>query len=179
MYTSLVLATLVSTISIAQGLPSKWWKNTEGTPIENFQQFKELVASETATMASKHIFIDFYMQNCYWCYDFQQDWNQLVSDVTAMYGEENVAFLKVDGTKLYEVSNKYSVQSYPTFIYVTPNTKGMKAVSFRGNRTYSSMKRWMLNLLKGLTPLNQQGDDEESETQAAGMMEDDAPPAYR
>jgi DUF1365 family protein len=48
-------------------------------------------------IAHKHIFIDFYMQQCFWCWDFQKDWNKLVKEMTKAYGEENVEFLKVDG----------------------------------------------------------------------------------
>lgn len=46
---------------------------------------------------NKTVFIDFYMENCYWCYDFQKDWNKLVTDVTAMYGQDQVLFVKIDG----------------------------------------------------------------------------------
>ena len=64
----IVLASLF--VSTAFALPSKWWKNTKGVPVESYSQYKELVTSESASMADKHIFIDFYMQNCYWCFDF-------------------------------------------------------------------------------------------------------------
>lgn len=65
-----------------------------------------------------------------------------------MYGEEQVAFLKVDGTSIYQVSDKYQVSSYPTFIYVKPNTRGLKAVMFRGDRTYQGMMQWMKRQLR-------------------------------
>ena len=139
---------LILCLTITRALPDQWWLNTEGISIKSNSQFKELVTGDDAKLADKHIFIDFYMQNCYWCYDFQSEWNQIVEDIQEMYGADAVEFLKVDGTNLYDISHKYSVSSYPTFIYVQPNTKGMKAVMFRGNRSYEGMKSWMERLLK-------------------------------
>ena len=55
--------------------------------------------------------------------------------------------MKVDGQSLGDVSYKYSVQSFPTFIYVQPNTKGLKAMVYRGDRTYDDMKTWMEEIL--------------------------------
>ena len=72
------------------------------------------------------------MQNCYWCFEFQPDWNQLVQDIQELYGADKVEFLKVDGTQLYEISHKYNIQSYPSFIYIMPKTKGMQAKQFSG-----------------------------------------------
>jgi len=54
---------------------------------------------------------------------------------------------------MYDISSKYSVQSYPTFVYVQPNTRGMKAIMFRGNRSYNSMKSWMMRLMKDVPTL--------------------------
>jgi thioredoxin-related protein len=101
------------------------------------------VGNDDAALKDKHVFIDFYMEGCYWCFKFQSEWNQIVDDMTLMYGDQNVAFLKVDGQNIYQVSNKYGVESYPTFVYVKPNTKGLKAVMFRGDRTYAGMMSWM------------------------------------
>jgi hypothetical protein len=60
-----------------------------------------------------------------------------------MYGSENVAFMKVDGNNLYDISSKYAIDSYPSFIYVKPNSKGLKAVEFKGKRAALTMKNWM------------------------------------
>ena len=48
------------------------------------------------TLADKHVFIDFYMEQCFWCYDFQADWNRIVKEIRALFGDK-VEFLKVDG----------------------------------------------------------------------------------
>ena len=154
----------VATFSLAScgggGMPDKWWLNTDGLAITSNAQFKELISGTEPTLADKHVFIDFYMQGCYWCYVFQEEWNQLVGDVTEMYGAENVEFVKIDGNKVDDPSRKYSVQSFPTFVYVQPNTRGMKAIVFRGDRTYDSMKSWMTKILKDLPVLNGEDEDE-------------------
>lgn len=77
-----------------------------------------------------------------------------MDDISSLYGE-NVAFLKVDGQNIHQISDKYGVESYPTFVYVKPNTKGLKAVMFRGERTYPGMLSWMKRQLKDLVPNNQ------------------------
>lgn len=46
--------------------------------------------------SDKVVIADFYMQNCYWCQQFQPEWNQLVKDFTDSF-EGNVVFVKVDG----------------------------------------------------------------------------------
>jgi hypothetical protein len=83
--------------------------------------------------------------------------------MTEMYGAENVEFIKIDGNKVDDPSRKYSVQSFPTFVYVQPNTKGMKAIVFRGDRTYDKMKSWMTQILKDLPILNEEEDEYEEE----------------
>ena len=59
------------------------------------------MTSPDAELKDKHVFIDFYMQGCYWCYVFQEEWNMLVNDITEMYGKENVEFVKIDGNNVY------------------------------------------------------------------------------
>lgn len=77
-------------------LPPKWWQNTHGIPISSNTEFKQLVTSEEADFNDKHVFIDFYMQSCYWCYVFQAEWNRIVDELKDEYGDQ-VEFLKVDG----------------------------------------------------------------------------------
>ena len=78
------LTCFVGVITAGGGsMPPNWWENTLGTPITSNSMYKELIAGkldenevrQPGTIANKHIFIDFYMQHCYWCYDFQADWN--------------------------------------------------------------------------------------------------------
>lgn len=89
----------------------------------------------------------------------------LVNDITQMYGAENVEFVKIDGNKVYAPSQKYSVQSFPTFVYVQPNTRGMKAILFRGDRSYENMKAWMMKILKDLPIIGQPEEEEIEEEQ--------------
>lgn len=77
-------------------LPPKWWLNTDGVSIESNSEFKELVASDDAEYKDRHVFIDFYMQGCYWCWVFQSDWNKIVNELKHDYGD-SVEFVKVDG----------------------------------------------------------------------------------
>lgn len=51
-------------------------------------------------LANKTIFIDFYMEHCPWCYYCLNDFNEAIDSISEMYGSENVAFLKVDGTRI-------------------------------------------------------------------------------
>jgi thioredoxin-like negative regulator of GroEL len=160
--TLLSMATLLPTIQAGGGLPPNWWKNTLGTPVTSNQQYKDLVSGSDPELKDKHVFIDFYMQGCYWCYVFQEEWNQITKDMTELYGDK-VEFLKVDGNNVFEVSRKYGVQSFPTFIYVKPNTKGMQAVMFQGERTYDGMISWMKKLMKDVPKLIEDENVEEEE----------------
>ena len=141
--------------SAGGGIPPNWWLNTEGINVKSNDHFKELVTGklvngvkQQGTLHDKHVFIDFFMEHCYWCWAFQADWNKLVHDMREMYGEDHVEFLKVNGDEIYEVSRKYSVMSFPTFIYIHPNSRGMKANQFTEERTYESMKDWMMHFMK-------------------------------
>ena len=53
----------------------------------------------------------------------------------------------MDGQNLGDIAYKYSVQSYPTFVYVQPNSRGLKAVVYRDDRTYDDMKAWMQEIM--------------------------------
>ena len=104
----LSLATLLPATLAGGNLPPNWWLNSLGTPISNNQEYKDLVSGSEAQWADRHVIIDFYMQGCYWCYIFQEEWNQIVTDMKEMYGDK-IEFLKVDGNHVYEVSKKYQV----------------------------------------------------------------------
>ena len=90
-------------------MPPNWWLNTDGLPITSDSQFKDLMTAPDALLKDKHVFIDFYMQGCYWCYVFQEEWNQLVADMKELYGEDKVEFVKIDGNKVYAPASKYQV----------------------------------------------------------------------
>jgi thiol:disulfide interchange protein len=77
-------------------LPPNWWLKTHGVSSGSNNEFKDLIASEDADFKDKHVFIDFYMQGCYWCQVFQSDWNKIVDELKHDYGDI-VEFVKVDG----------------------------------------------------------------------------------
>jgi len=53
------------------GLPWDWWNTTTGTAITSFDHYKELMMKEDESpFASKHVFIDYFMKECGYCYDF-------------------------------------------------------------------------------------------------------------
>lgn len=103
--------------------------------------------SEDAELAGKHVFIDFYMKKCYYCWEFQADWNRIVDEVTSTYGADKVEFLKIDGPQFNEISQRYGVTHFPSFFYFAPNSRGMKAVEYNGDISYRAMLRWMTRIL--------------------------------
>ena len=83
------------TVEAGGGMPPNWWLTTEGISIKSNEHFKELVTGKLSngvkvpgTMHDKHVFIDFFMEHCYWCWAFQADWNRLVHDMQQLYGED-------------------------------------------------------------------------------------------
>ena len=83
------------------------------------------------------------MPNCGYCVKFMPEWNRIVDDFTAKYGDA-VTFLKVDGIADRFISQRYEVQSYPTFILIEGGTNGDVFHPWRANhRTYDGMKVWL------------------------------------
>lgn len=89
--------------------------------IHSSQEYFELVQGD---YKDKYVFVDFYMENCPWCYYILDDFNRIIKDMTEWYGAEKVAFVKIDGTKIRKLADLYSVPSYPHFVGVLPNTNG-------------------------------------------------------
>jgi hypothetical protein len=59
------ILSLFSTVQCGGNIPAGWWKNTHAKSIGSMAEYKQLVDGEAK---NKHIFIDFYMQGCYYCY---------------------------------------------------------------------------------------------------------------
>jgi hypothetical protein len=57
------------------------------------------------------------------------------------------------------------VQSFPTFVYVQPETKGLKAMVFREERTYDAMKSWMVEIMGSPAPITPPQREEREEQQ--------------
>ena len=68
------------------------------------------------------------------------------------FGPEQVAILKVDGQIVSDMSRKYNVPSYPSFIHISPDTNGkLQSVYKYAPRNYETLKKWMLESM-GNTP---------------------------
>ena len=75
------------------------------------------------------------------------DFNDVVDEIKAEHGDL-VAFLKIDGQKIRQLSQRYKVSSYPKFLAVMPNSNGNRYKVFaEGQRTYDNIKKWVLSFL--------------------------------
>ena len=95
-----IIMTLFVKISHEAGggeIPANWWLQAKARPIKSYAEFLDLLKGE---YKDKTIFIDFYMQHCYWCYHCLNDFNKASDEILALYGSDRVAFVKVDGTKI-------------------------------------------------------------------------------
>ena len=70
-----------------------WWKNALGTKASSASDFQDIVDS---VPKGKYIVVDFYMPQCGYCVKFMPEWNRIVEDFTAKFGD-SVQFVKVDG----------------------------------------------------------------------------------
>lgn len=126
-------------------MPDYWWEQSLAEPIESSQQYLDLIQG---AYKDKVVFIDFYMEYCSWCYYILEDFNRLINEMTAIYGADKVAFIKVDGNKIRKLSELYKVPSYPYFVAVIPNTQGKTYSVFKTQpRNYDTIKQWMLDIL--------------------------------
>lgn len=133
-------------------LPANWWLNTNAKSINSLAELNEQLNGESK---NKHIFIDFYMQACKWCYVIQDDFNRIESDAINWFGESKVAFFKIDGNIVRDISNKFKVPSYPYLIYLAPNSNGNTGSVFNKNpRNYENFKRWVLESLENEEPVS-------------------------
>ena len=94
------------------------------------------------------------MQKCKWCYYIQDDFNRIETDAINWYGEDKVAFFKVDGNLIPSIARKYKCAHFPYLIYIAPNTGGELGSVFNANpRNYDTFKQWILDSLKDETPI--------------------------
>lgn len=64
---SLLFSFLVAFHSLrVQGQPADWYKNTKGLAIDSSEQLDHIID----TQRDKFILLDFYMQQCHWCFVF-------------------------------------------------------------------------------------------------------------
>jgi len=72
------------------------------------------------------------------------------------YGEDQVEFIKVDAKSGRDITSRYGISSYPTFMAIHPNSNG-KLIDFfeEGTRTLRTFKKWATGLMK-INPLSKQ-----------------------
>ena len=120
----------------------EWWKNASGIMTHDSDEFQKLVDEAGS---EKLVIVDFFMPQCGYCVKFMPDWNRVVEDIKAEFGDK-VQFLKVDGIHDRYTSDRYDVNSFPSFIALEPGSHGDKWTDFHANRTHSNMKRWIKTL---------------------------------
>lgn len=98
--------------------------------------------------SQKLVVIDFFMPDCYYCKKFKNDWNKIVEEFTTEYGADQIEFVKVDGTADTRSANRYSVESFPTFIAIEPGSFGERWDEWDPqHRDFAGMKRWLTRQL--------------------------------
>eukprot|EP00347_Sterkiella_histriomuscorum_P006584 403352215 len=134
-----------------QPLPANWWLQSKARHIKTWQEYQDEL--NNGFLKNRFIFLDFYMQNCPWCYKVLDDFNRLIDDVTEWYGPEQVAFISIDGPYNRDIAYLFGAQSYPTFHSSLPTGNGQPHKKFMYQpRDYDTLKRWVLEIL-GDTPL--------------------------
>lgn len=104
-------------------------------------------------LKNKFVFVDFFMDYCTWCYYILDDFNRVIEEMTSLYGEDQVAFIKIEGPKNQKLQELFKVPSYPHFAAVAPNTGGKPYSIFKyAPRNYDTLKKWILEVM-GDTPL--------------------------
>ena len=99
-------------------------------------------------LKDKFIIIDFYMQHCKWCYLITDDFNKLIEDAESWFGNETIAFLKVDGQLVWQLSQRYQVIYFPHFVAIAPGKNGDELTHFKGSdRNYQTLKQWVLEFM--------------------------------
>ena len=71
------------------------------------------------------VIVDFFMPQCAYCVKFMPEWNRIVDEFKAEYGEQ-IQFIKVDGTSDRLTPKRYEVHSFPRFVYIEPGSSGEK-----------------------------------------------------
>jgi hypothetical protein len=113
------------------------------------------------------------MQYCKWCYFITDDFNRLIDDLERWYGKDQVAFLKVDGNLVQELSFRYQVMYFPHFVAIKPKTNGAEASQLRnGVRNYDTLKEWVLSVM-GDTPIVDESFLQEKDSQVIKKVQDE------
>ena len=132
---------------------SDWWKQAKGIMTHDHNEFQHEVDSAGNDTI---VIVDFFMPHCGYCVQFMPTWNKIVDEFKAEYGDK-IKFVKVDGIADGVTSDRYGVESFPSFIYLEPGTHGKTWKQWEpSHRTFAGMKKWINGFAKKyLTPLHQ------------------------
>ena len=126
-------------------MDSNWWKEAKGTHVKDPVSFQKMVQDFSDDTL---VIVDFFMPQCIYCVKFLPEWNQIVDEYKAAYGDK-IQFLKVDGTSDRYTASRYEIQSYPSFIALEPGSIGENWHHWKPmQRSYRTMKTWIGQLLK-------------------------------
>lgn len=98
-----------------------WWKESKGTKTNNAAEFQDFVEDAGP---DTFIVVDFFMPACKYCVEFMPNWNKIVDEFTAEYGEDKIKFVKVDGVQDMWTADRYNIESFPSFVILQPGTYG-------------------------------------------------------
>lgn len=139
-------------------MEEKWWTKAKMPSVFSMKEFKTLLNSKSK---DKHIFVEFYSPNCFYCYQFMNDFNNLYDYLMSTYGKEQVEVYKINGYDVPDGTQFFQIPYFPYFLYFKPNSGGTITSRFlEYERTYDSMKRWMLTQANTLVPKESGSDDE-------------------
>ncbi len=120
-------------------MATEWYHQAKGVESHGAEHFLELLQENPDAVT----IVDFFMPQCHYCVKFMPEWNRIVDEFKAEYGEQ-IQFIKVNGTADHLTASRYGVQSFPHFIYLEPGTMGDKFTHWKPmKRDYLGMKKWI------------------------------------
>ena len=101
------------------------------------------MGAEQAKYFGKHVFLDVFMESCYYCREFQGQFNAIYDEMNRLYGPDQVIFLQINKDELPDIKSKYHVSRYPSFYYIKPFENARDGVRFEDERNYENVLEWM------------------------------------
>ena len=80
---AILLHTLLFTTLAANTPPKLWSKNSKGFTVDTAGELDSLVDHG----GTQFILLEFFSQNCIFCYEFQEAWNDLHDDFEDWFGD--------------------------------------------------------------------------------------------
>jgi len=124
-------------------MPDNWWEECHAKQEYTWSDLTDKLQHE---WKHKYVFVDFFMQKCYWCWKALPDFNEFMDNMREEYGEDQVEFIKVDAKSGRDISSRYGISSYPTFMVIHPGSNG-KVFDFfeEDRRTARAFKKWAVS----------------------------------